>query len=294
MPDLQIVDIDGPVHFADYGGAGDPMVLVHGLGGSHLNWLHVGSALARTHRVVAPDLAGFGLTPPAGRKTTVRANQGLLDRFIASVSGGEPVVLVGNSMGGLISILQAATHPDSVRALVLINPALPLADAGSVNVFTLQRLFVPLIPGIGEAALGRYYARVSPEDQLDQSLAAVVADPASVPGHHREPNLEMIRLRQEMKWAVPSFLQASRSIAGVLARRRRFRETLAAIRCPVLLVHGEADTIVSPASARWAHAQRPDWRLEILADVGHIPQVEVPERFVALVDDFLGSTRPEA
>ena len=290
MPDLQITDVDGPVHYADYGGSGDPMVLVHGLGGSHLNWLHVGHELARTHRVVAPDLAGFGLTPPAGRRATVQANQNLLHQFSATMFGDEPVVLIGNSMGGLISILQAAAHPEAVRALVLVNPALPLADGASVNVFTLQRLFVPLIPGVGEAAMGRYYARVSPEEQLEQTMAAVTADPTLVPAHHREPNLEMIRLRKEMEWAVPSFLEASRSIAGVLARRRRFKETLASIACPVLLIHGEEDTIVSPGSARWAHAQRPDWQIEILPGVGHVPQVEVPDRLVGLVDDFLESS----
>jgi pimeloyl-ACP methyl ester carboxylesterase len=287
MPDLHIVDVDGPVHYADFGGTGSPMILVHGLGGSHLNWLHVAYDLARSHRVVAPDLAGFGLTPPAGRKATVQANRQLLHRFASSLFGNEPVVLVGNSMGGLISILQAAAHPEAVMALVLINPALPLADAGAVNVFTLQRLFVPLIPGVGEAAMGIYYARVSPEDQLEQTLAAVTADPASVPDHGREPTLEMIRLRKQMDWAVPSFLQASRSIAGVLARRGRFKDTLASVRCPVLLVHGELDTIVSPASARWAHAQRPDWRLEILPDVGHVPQLEVPKRLVELVEGFV-------
>ena len=99
----------------------------------------------------------------------------------------------------------------------------------------------------------------------------------------------MIRLRKEMEWAVPSFLQASRSIAGVLARRRRFKETLAAVRCPVLLVHGEEDTIVSPASARWAHAQRPDWHLEILAGVGHVPQIEAPGHLTSLVREFLSA-----
>jgi len=293
MPNLEILDLDGPVHYADYGGAGPPMVLVHGLGGSHLNWLHVAHRLALTHRVMAIDLAGFGLTPPAGRKSTVQANQLLLNEFISAMSPREPVTLIGNSMGGLISILQAAANPPSVAALVLVNPALPLADAGAVNVFTLQRLFIPLIPGVGEAALSRYYARVSPEDQLDQTLAAVAADPSALPAGAREPSLEMIRLRKEMDWAIPSFLQASRSIARVLVQRRQFRKTLGSIRCPVMLVHGEEDTIVSPASARWAVQQRPDWRLELLADIGHVPQLEAPDRLVDLVDDFLASTGTE-
>lgn len=267
------------------------MVLVHGLGGSHLNWLHVTHRLAEHHRVLAVDLAGFGLTPPAGRKATVQANQRLLDDFIAAMSPGEPVTLIGNSMGGLVSIMQGAANPASVSALVLVNPALPLADAGSVNVFTMQRLFIPLIPGLGEAALGRYYARVSPEQQLQETLAAVAADPSTLPTGGRELNLEMIRLRQQMEWAVPSFLQASRSIAGVLVRRGQFRRTLAAVECPVLLIHGAEDAIVSPASAGWAKQQRPDWRLELLDGIGHVPQLEAPELFGDLVEDFLGTAQ---
>jgi pimeloyl-ACP methyl ester carboxylesterase len=268
------------------------MVLVHGLGGSHLNWLHVAHRFTERHRVLAIDLAGFGLTPPAGRKATVRANQRLLSSFIDALSPGEPASLIGNSMGGLISILQAAAEPSQVSALVLVNPALPLADTGSVNAFTLQRLFVPLIPGVGEAALGMYYSRVSAEDQLDQTLAAVTADPSAVPTTGRETNLEMIRLRRDMDWAVPSFLQASRSIAGVLVRRKQFRSTLAAIECPVLLIHGEEDTIVSPGSAEWAIRQRPDWRLELLPGVGHVPQLEVPGLFAGLVEQFLADNAP--
>lgn len=287
MPSLEILDVGGPVHYADYGGDGPPIVLVHGLGGSHLNWLHVAPRLAEQHRVLAVDLAGFGLTPPAGRKATVQANQRLLDGFISAVSPQDPATLIGNSMGGLVSILQAAVHPASVSALVLVNPALPMADAGAVNVFTMQRLFIPLIPGVGEAALSRYYAKVDPEKQLQQTLAAVAADPSSLPTGGRELNLEMIRLRKEMEWAVPSFLQASRSIAGVLVRRRQFRKTLAAVECPVLLIHGTEDAIVSPASAEWAKQQRPDWRLELLAGVGHVPQLEAPELFGDLVEDFL-------
>ena len=135
--------------------------------------------------------------------------------------------------------------------------------------------------------MNRYYARATPEQQLAQTLAAVAANPASLPTTGRELNLEMIRLRKEMDWAVPSFLQASRSIAGVLVRRRQFRKTLDAIRCPVLLIHGEEDTIVSPASAEWAIQQRPDWRLELLPGIGHVPQLEAPELFGDLVEDFL-------
>src|SRR5262245_36769441 len=67
--DSRVADVGGPVHFIDFGGSGPPMVLVHGLGGSAVNWLAVGPALAQRARVVALDLPGFGRTPPAGRST---------------------------------------------------------------------------------------------------------------------------------------------------------------------------------------------------------------------------------
>src|SRR6185369_5850332 len=77
-----IVDLGGPVHYADFGDDGPPIVCIHGLSGSHVNWLAVGPALARSGRVLAPDLAGFGLTPPSGRSSSVEANRALLDQFL--------------------------------------------------------------------------------------------------------------------------------------------------------------------------------------------------------------------
>src|SRR5512133_1839036 len=105
-------DLGGPVHYVDFGGpAGAPrLVLVHGLGGSHLNWCLLAPRLARPARVLAVDLVGFGLTYPAGRPATVQANAALLDRFVREVAGA-PAVLVGNSMGGMVAILTALARP---------------------------------------------------------------------------------------------------------------------------------------------------------------------------------------
>src|SRR5205814_821713 len=105
------VDLDGPVHYVDFGGPADgpQLVLVHGLGGSCLNWCLLAPHLVTRARVVALDLAGFGLTHPRGRSTTVQANAALLDRFLRTVVGA-PAILVGNSMGGMVSILESARH----------------------------------------------------------------------------------------------------------------------------------------------------------------------------------------
>ncbi len=202
------LDLGGPVHYVDHGGSGPALVMVHGLGGSHLNWMHVADGLAPHNRVLAVDLAGFGRTPPAGRRTTVHANRDLIHRFCSAMSPDGPVVLVGNSMGGLIVMLEAARHPDRVSHLVLVDPALPMVDSGAVNRNTLQRLVLPLIPGVGEAWLRRYSSSTTPEQQLDDTMQMVCADPSTVPASGRAASIALIEERRAMDWAVPAFTQA--------------------------------------------------------------------------------------
>src|SRR5260370_28744207 len=99
-----ITDLDGPVHWIEFNadksqGTGEsqpPIVFVHGLGGSHLNWCRLGPHLAADRRAVALDLRGFGLTPGLRANSTVQAHARLLDRGIQTVVG-EAVVLVANS-----------------------------------------------------------------------------------------------------------------------------------------------------------------------------------------------------
>src|SRR5438067_11561705 len=83
------IDLDGPLHYLDYGGPADgPLVVaVHGLGGSAVNWSAVAPLLTHRCRVLAPDLAGHGLTRSLGRGTRVAANRALLHRFVDAVAG---------------------------------------------------------------------------------------------------------------------------------------------------------------------------------------------------------------
>jgi pimeloyl-ACP methyl ester carboxylesterase len=99
------IDLGGPVFYLDVTGpsSGPTFVLVHGLGGSHANWLALAPLLARRGRVLALDLPGFGLSPLAGRKASMSSSRSIMARFIHDVVGA-PVVLVGNSMGGALSI----------------------------------------------------------------------------------------------------------------------------------------------------------------------------------------------
>src|SRR5437879_163777 len=132
LPQSRIVDLDGAVHVADFGGDGPAIVLVHGLGGSHVNWLAVGPSLARSARVVAIDLVAFGRTPPEGRSSSVGANADLLGRFIEEEVGG-PAIVLGNSMGGMISLMTAARRPGLIAGVVLLDAALPRPSGAGVD-----------------------------------------------------------------------------------------------------------------------------------------------------------------
>ncbi len=279
--------LDGPVHYVDFGGpaSGTPIVCVHGLGGSHTNWLSVGKGLARHGRVLALDLGGFGRTPPQ-RGATVDANRELLGDFLTEVVG-EPAVLVGNSMGGALSILQAAADPDSVAGLVLVGPALPRELLAPIDRVVAGQFALHALPAVGPAWLRRRAARLGAEGITRETLALCCVDVDRVPEEAVAATVELRRERESMPWAEQSFLDASRSLMAKLLRRRAFDEQVAAITAPALIIHGVQDRLVALANVKRLAELRPDWQLELLDDIGHVPQLEVPDRFVDLVGAWL-------
>ena len=281
----RFVDLDGPVHYADFGGEGRPVVLVHGLGGSHLNWLTVAPRLARRGRVLAVDVLGHGRTPSSGGTARISANVRMLGRFLETVAG-EPAVLMGNSMGGYLSLLLAAAEPAKVRSAVLVNAALPLARA-KVD----ARFFVAFagmaLPLVGEALVHARWRR-GPERMVRDLLELCCVDADRIPRDVFDAHVALAVERAGFaRRARRDFLAAQRSLMNRLLRRRRFFEMIATIGAPVLIVQGERDRLVQLAAARALAAARPDWSLEVLDGVGHVPQLETPERFLAVVEPWL-------
>ena len=279
------IDIDGPVHYVDYGGTGEPMVLVHGIGGSHANWEGVAHKLAAGHRVLALDLVGFGFTGLHGRQASVTANRGLLDEFISALDLG-PVVLVGNSMGGLIAMMEADDEPEKVASLILVNPALPATSPKAVNWPIIQRLMLPLLPVVGPLGVRRYIEATTPESQVEETFEWITADPDSIDPELLESTIQMARHRRSVPWTAQAFAQASRSIAKAILNGPKFRKMVHRIAAPTLLIHGEQDRVVDPHSARWLANERPDWTFRMLGHVGHVPQIEMPDKFVELVSEW--------
>jgi len=288
----ETVDIGGPVHVADFGGSGEPMVLVHGLGGSHANWLAVGPRLAERYQVVAPDLPGFGLTPPAGRPSSVEANADLLVRFLERI--GRPVVLVGNSMGGLISMMVASRRPDLVRTLVLVDPAVPTSLSSRPNLVVFGSFLTYAIPGLGQAYVRRRAERLGPEGLVRETMKLCTVDIRRIPEDVYRAHVELAVKRRTFPYALDAYIEAARSIVRVLAQRRRFTAMARAVSAPTLLMQGREDRLVAFAAAQHLARTCPSWRFEVLDDIGHTPQLEAPDRFVDAVLGFLDEAASQA
>ena len=288
-------DLDGPVHYVDFGGPSDaPLVVcVHGLGGSHANWLAVAPQLARTHRVLALDLGGFGLTRGGTRGTSLAANTGLLHRFLTEVAG-EPAILVGNSMGGLIAALEAAEHPGDVRALALLDPALPLHLSSRPEPLVVAAFALYLAPGLGALfQRGRRTVR-TPEQVARDILTFCCADADRVPADIVAAHVELAHRREAYTEMDAEFVAATRSLLRLLLGRRRVLRTLSRISCPVLLLHGEADRLVPVGSARRVAAANARWGFVVVPRVGHVPMLEDPEFTLRELEDFLAALPADA
>jgi pimeloyl-ACP methyl ester carboxylesterase len=292
------IDLGGPVHVADFGGPGDPrgsrdrMVLVHGLGGSHANWLAVGPRLAEHFQVVAPDLAGFGLTPPAGRSCSVTANAALLTAYLERF--GQPVVLVGNSMGGLISMLVASRSPHLVERLVLVDPALPAPLRGMPDLMVLGAFATYAIPGLGEAYVRRRAERLGPEGLVRETMRLCTVDIDRIPKDVLEAHFELARRRRAFDHPIDAYLEAARSLVRLLAQRRRVVATMRSITAPTLLLQGDRDRLVDLSAAQAAARTCPSWRFEVFHDIGHVPMLEAPDRFVESVLRFCAENAADA
>jgi pimeloyl-ACP methyl ester carboxylesterase len=288
-----VTDLGSPVHWIEFTGpprppGEPPIVFVHGLGGSHLNWCLIGPRLAEGRRAVALDLHGFGLTPGSRVTSTVQRNTGLLDRFVQEITG-TPVILAGNSMGGLISIMQASGAPDTVAGLVLIDPALPPPQRMPDRRVGRQFLMYAL-PGLGEVYVRSVLSRQPPQLAVQRVIDLCFADPSRIDPALLAASIALAaeRHRQDLRSRDEAVLAASRSRMRVVGLRWRYWETMASIRVPVLLIGGEADRLVPVASMRRAAARNPRWETVILPRVGHTPQLEAPDTVAGTMRDWLG------
>ena len=286
-PPGRSVDLDGPVHYVEWEGPPErTFVLVHGLGGSLLSWLAVAPGLARHGRVLALDLPGFGRTERDGRRSRVSDLRATVSGFVHEVAGG-PVVLVGNSMGGGISMLEAALEPEAVQALVLSNSVFPWKRGAFPAPIVMLGFALYEMPRVGEWASRQRLTRLEADRAVRLGLRIITANPSTIPEDLVRLHVEQLVRLQGDADAGPAFLEAARSLLTLGRRREVVRWIVNAVSCPVLVIHGREDRLVPFGFAMGAIEMRPDWEMRAIPKVGHVPQMEAPERWLSAIEDWL-------
>jgi pimeloyl-ACP methyl ester carboxylesterase len=201
-----------------------------------------------------------------------------------------PALLIGNSLGGLVAELVAAERPDLVEALVTVSPATPIPPGRTeIDWEVTRRLILQALPVVGTLYVRSYFSRTTAAQQVADTLGLVTYRRTAVSQEMVLESVRLARFRRAMPWVVPALVGAGRSTGIYLARRKRFAEMISRVKAPTLLIQGVHDRVIAPGSIRWLASLRPDWRLEMMEDTAHCPQLDTPERFVALIDDWLAS-----
>jgi pimeloyl-ACP methyl ester carboxylesterase len=274
------VEVHGrTVNFVE-AGSGPVLLLIHGMAGTCANWESVIEPLALSHTVVAPDFPGHGESAPGGGDYSLGGlASGLRDLLLTL--GHERATLVGHSLGGGVAMQFTYQFPEMVERLVLVSsgglgPDLsPLLRAAALPG---AELFIAATAGVGSqvgGVIGRGFRAIGMRPNAD--LAEVTRGYATLANPERRK----------------AFLATLRAVVGTEGQRVAALDRLyLAEALPLLIVWGENDPIIPVEHAQAAHSHLPNSRLEVFEDTGHVPMLERPGRFIAVLDRFLEETEP--
>jgi pimeloyl-ACP methyl ester carboxylesterase len=265
---------DSPINFIDLG-EGPPVLFIHGLGGSWPNWLEQLPVFAREHRVIAVDLPGFGHSPMPRETISISGYARTVDALLDEL-GVDAAAVVGNSMGGFVAAELAIGFPRRVERLVLVS-------AAGISTYD-NKAATRALPGLrrAEHIVAAYAGWVAAHSDAvarrpglrNATLGFVASHPSRLPAA-----LAAEQIRGAGK---PGFLQ------GLAANLDYdFRERLAEIVCPTLIVWGDNDRVITVRDADRFAELIGGSRKVVFEDTGHVPMLERPAAFNALLDEFL-------
>jgi pimeloyl-ACP methyl ester carboxylesterase len=248
-------------------GQGPLIVLVHGFTGSKENWLPVMRELARTHRVVAPDLPGWGDSERReGADYGPVAQAERLRAFLATLDA-RPVLLLGHSMGGQIVGLLAARDPDVADRIGLMSSAgVRFAD----NEFGRRVL------------AGENPFQVTDRASLDAYLGIVFTDPPWVPWPASRALIA--QRRNDVAFEQHVLDGIGRGPESLL-----LQDEMAKISAPVLLLWCRDDRVIDVSAAEIFHRGLRDSRTVLLAGCGHMPMMAQPQNVALAIEEFLAA-----
>jgi pimeloyl-ACP methyl ester carboxylesterase len=254
-----------------------PVLLLHGLGATNASLLPVLADLAADHRVIAPDLPGFGNSAAPSSPYNPAWFAAWVEAF-QSATRSRGAVVIGNSLGGRIALEAGLTHPKSVRGLVLLTPS---------PAFVRLRQLVPLVrlskPAVARLPLPQLSHRMvvegirvmfSQPDRLPQAWYDAAADEAR-------------RVLRKPAHRVAFFSCARQIYLEDAYGKHGFWHRLPGLTPPALFIWGDRDRLVPSSFARHVAAALPHAGQIVLEDCGHVPQFEHPAETMAMIRGFL-------
>jgi pimeloyl-ACP methyl ester carboxylesterase len=263
---------DGPLHALRLGDpAARSLVFLHGITGSRRYWERRVAHLGSSYRLVIPDLLGFGLSPKPPVDYTVPRFTTSVRRFLEEDGiTSRPHVLIGHSLGALISIQYTIDHPDDVEALVLLNlPRFQSAEEA-------HRLFWLGSP---------QYRKLLKEHSISENIAQV-----------RRSGVDLfLKYLVKFPWGVLADCRkfTMRSLTSTLENcllNYRIDEILPALRpLPVLLLHGRRDGVAPFENIKDLPYQYPYMQLEVIPSSGHHAFLTHTRRSLHVIERFLAT-----
>ena len=255
-------------------GSGPPLLLVHGHEQSATSWRWVIPALARTRRVLALSLPGYGDTAPGvyapGSDTTP-----FVTEFLDTL-GIESLDVVGHSAGGAVALRLALADPARVRTLVLV-------DSAGLGREVHPLLAVDTLPVVGELAILLSRLPGGAVGRTTMSAAMLFAQPWRVPAEFFSEQHEQGRRPGQLEASTAT----ARALFSAAGQRQILLDQLPGVTAPTLVVWGGCDYVLPAGQAQAAVRLLPNGRLAVLPDCGHLPHVEDPAAFAAILNAWL-------
>ena len=270
-------------------GPRETVLCVHGMTGDTTNWTDLMAALAPDFDAVAVDLPGSGFSPPprTRRGYSITALAKAVAELIETIGAG-PVHLIGNSMGGAVSLRVAARRSDLVRTLTLVSAALPDRR------LRRQTAHFPVIalPVIGDGLI-RQFGRLPAENRIAGVLRTCYYDPGAVHPARVALSVAELRRRDGLGYDIAVITGAARALVSETLRPHAFSlwRDAERLRMPALVLFGTHDQLVSPSLAGRAARAFAGARIVVLPDTGHLGQMERPEVVATLFREMVAETR---
>jgi 3-oxoadipate enol-lactonase len=245
-------------------GDGPPLVLFHSLLSDRASFDRIVPELARSFRVIVPELPGFGRSHAVAGGLAAIADR--MATAVREAAAGEDTIVLGNGYGAFVALQMVVRHPDIATRLVLADGGAAFSEPGRQAFRNMEAASAAKgLEAITDVAMRRLFA---PEFQ--QGNPDLMADRRAA----------FLRTNPEV------FRAACTALAAL-----DLRSELSNVQIPVLVLVGEQDEATPPPMARELSAGLPNARLIVLNGCAHVPQLQSPAEFLDATRDFLLSSR---